>query len=440
MNRWLLIIILAFILYCQKESPPSSSAENPKLTVISPHTKDVLDNFDQAFKKYYQQRTGASIQIEWIDQGGSSDDLKFIKSEFTRNPDGIDIDLFWGGGVTPHLMLLEDHLLYPLEIDSLILSNLPRELAGMPLYDPKFHWYGTCLSAFGVIYNKMVLQQLNIPQPVDWKSLADPVYCDWIAIPDIRHSGSIEMMFHVILSAYGWNEGWDVLTRICANAKRFTLSSIDVIKDITTGDAACALCVDYYAWKQIEDHGLDKIGYLLPNNHSVINPDCISVLKGLPHPENSRIFIEFLLSEQGQSIFYLPHGHPNGPPESSLNRLAIVPFMYEKYQSVSVIPINPFDNQQMVPYDAERIQQIQDVFKDLCGVLFIDNHTSLKRAWNALLANPSTENERAFSLLPIDSTSLYQYAKAWKTDEVFRNEQLNAWTKFAINKYDSILK
>ncbi|MBP7461218.1 MAG: ABC transporter substrate-binding protein [Candidatus Delongbacteria bacterium] len=433
-----LMIVLGLIVSCGGKN--GTDQNGPRLSIISPHSKDVIDNFDRAFKQYYKQRTGQEITMEWIGQGGTSDDLKFIRSEFSNKPDGIGIDMFWGGGLAPHLDLKEQGLLQPLSIDTAILNGIPAELSGIPMYDPEFYWYGGCLSAFGIIYNKMVLQQLAMSEPADWSDLAKKEYFDWLSMPDVRHSGSIEMMFQMILQAYGWDQGWEILTLICANSKRFTLSSIDVIKDITTGDAACALSVDYYAWKQIETLGKDKIGYSLPTVHAVVNPDCISILKGLPHPDESRIFLEFMLSEQGQALFYLPHDHPQGPPISSLYRLPILPKAYRDFQAQSLIPINPFDNYQMVRYDAVRSQMLWDIFKDLCGVLFIDNYNDLHRCWSKIKDSDDPALIRDLSVPPIDSVTMDNYAAQWRKDELFRNQKLNEWTKFAVEKYSRLSK
>jgi len=214
------LFFLLFLFYCgSNQSPETAKA---KLNIISPHSKDIKDNFDKAFKDYYKEKTGETIHINWLDQGGTSDDLRFIQSQFSKFPEKINIDLFWGGGIAPHLELKSKDLLSPMAIDSAVMNQIPSDLNGLPLYDKEFCWYGSCLSGFGIIYNKMVLNTMKIPEPKEWIDLTDKKFFDWISLPEIRHSGSIEMMFQIIINSYGWEKGWEVLTLISGNTKRFT--------------------------------------------------------------------------------------------------------------------------------------------------------------------------------------------------------------------------
>ena len=83
--------------------------------------------------------------------GGTSDDLRYIKSEFTKRAEGIDIDVFFGGGNDPYLQLKALGLLLPCKVSDEVLAGLPGDIAGVPLYDTEFTWYGTAISGFGVL-------------------------------------------------------------------------------------------------------------------------------------------------------------------------------------------------------------------------------------------------------------------------------------------------
>ncbi|MBI3991587.1 MAG: hypothetical protein HY350_05500, partial [Candidatus Omnitrophica bacterium] len=89
------------------------SYADDSLTIISPHWDGVKKEFTKKFREWYKKNHRNGVEIEWLDQGGTSDDLRFIKSEFIRTPDGINADLFWGGGLDPYLDLSEKGLLAP---------------------------------------------------------------------------------------------------------------------------------------------------------------------------------------------------------------------------------------------------------------------------------------------------------------------------------------
>ena len=81
--------------------------------------------------------------------GGTSEVLRFIRSEFNNKPGGIGIDVFFGGGLEPYLALKKEQLLRPYALPQELLKNIPPGLGGVPLYDPDYTWYGATLAGFG---------------------------------------------------------------------------------------------------------------------------------------------------------------------------------------------------------------------------------------------------------------------------------------------------
>ena len=56
------------------------------LVIISPHRKSIQVEFIPKFEKYYKEKYKSEISVDWLDQGGASDDLKFILARFEKNP------------------------------------------------------------------------------------------------------------------------------------------------------------------------------------------------------------------------------------------------------------------------------------------------------------------------------------------------------------------
>src|ERR1041384_2989393 len=116
----------------------SRAAAQDQLVLLSPHWKGIESEFERAFTAYYQRETGRTVQLEWLDVGGTSEALRFIRSEFSNKPDGIGIDVFFGGGLEPYLALKKENLLRPYALPYELLKNIPERLGGVPLYDPEF--------------------------------------------------------------------------------------------------------------------------------------------------------------------------------------------------------------------------------------------------------------------------------------------------------------
>src|SRR4030095_6694934 len=54
--------------------------------------------------------------------------------------------------------------------------------------------------------------------------------------------------------------------------------------------------IDFYAWAQVNEAGADKIGFVMPDNLTVINPDGIAILKGAPNPSVAEAFGSFVIA------------------------------------------------------------------------------------------------------------------------------------------------
>ena len=71
-------------------------------------------------------------------------------------------------------------------------------------------------------------------------------------------------------------------------------------------------------------HVQDNIAWYLPPESPVI-ADAIALIKGCPHPENGRRFIDFCLSDKGQKIInrYFFSFNPTLPPPKGLKGVTL---------------------------------------------------------------------------------------------------------------------
>lgn len=407
-----------------------------KLVIISPHWEGIKIEFTRVFNSWYLKNYKEKVNIEWIDQGGTSDDLKYVESLFKKNPNGIGIDLFFGGGLSPFLKLKEEGLLERYKVSKEILKKLPKLCAGVPNYDQDFYWYGIVLSGFGILYNKKVLKFFNLPIPKTWKDLKNPSFYSLVGAADPRHSGSMHMMYEIILQSYGWKEGWKTILGMGGNVKNFSVSASEVARETSTGEVAVSLCIDTYALSQIEINGKENMGFVLPEEETVINPDCIGILKGAPNIDVAKKFIDFLLSEEGQILWMQKRGKKGGPLEYSLNRFSILPEIYLNPEIE--IEINPYTIKKTLKYDFNLASKRWSVLDDMIGALVIDCHKELKKAWEIIIKTGNKKLEKKFYEIPVDWKIQKFLWENWK-DPVFRNKYINSWIRFSIEKFKSIV-
>ncbi len=407
-----------------------------KLVIISPHWEGVKIEFTRAFFTWYEKNYNERVKIEWIDQGGTTDNLKYVESLFKKNPDGIGIDLFFGGGLSPFLKLKEEGLLEKYKLPTSILKKIPKTCGGIPNYDKDFYWYGVVLSGFGILYNKKVLEFLKLPVPETWKDIGEGCYYSLVGTADPRHSGSMHMMYEIILQAYGWEEGWKTLFSIAGNTKNFSISASEVARQTAIGDVGISLCIDSYALAQIEVNGKENIGFVLPENQTVINPDCIGILKGAPNIEVAKKFVDFLLSYEGQLLWIQKKGKKGGPKEYSLNRFPILPEIYDNPEIE--FDINPYQIKNTIKYDFQLAANRWAILDDMIGAFMIDPHDKLKKAWKIVLDTKNRNLKRKFYEKPVDEKIQRFLWENWK-DAIFRNKYLNEWVKFSLKKFKNII-
>ncbi|HSE86872.1 MAG TPA: extracellular solute-binding protein [Candidatus Binatia bacterium] len=412
-----------------------------KLVLVSPHWEGIQYEFETAFKSHYHRETGRTVELEWMDAGGTSEALRFLRSEFKAKPTGIGIDVFFGGGLDPYLALKQEDLLEPYVLPQPLLEKIPPRLGGVPLYDPDHTWYGATLSGFGIIYNKIVLNLTRLPVITTWKDLALPVVFGWVGSSDPRKSGSVHMAYEIILQAYGWERGWQILTALGANVRNFTNSASQIPKDVTIGEIAYGLAIDFFAWAQINEAGADKIGFVMPANLTIIYPDSIGILRGTPNPEVARAFIRFVMSVAGQKLWLMAKGSQGGPQKYQLNRFSVIPSLYETDQQNIAVKLNPFSLQSDFAFDAKKGSDRWAIVNDLIGALIIDQKQLLNQAWKAALAGGLTEAEwTRLATMPVSEEEALELARTKWRDPALRNQKINEWIHFARAKYQSDIK
>src|SRR5207302_1608159 len=133
--------------------------------------KDAALSLLGALDKWEQQLP--PVQLIWQDiGGGTSQIIRYIGARFESNPEGIGIDILFGGGTDIFLRFADQGLLEAIEMPPSVLGKRIRpHLNGIPLYDSRGRWYGPILSSFGILYNREVLKRIGQPEPRHWADL-----------------------------------------------------------------------------------------------------------------------------------------------------------------------------------------------------------------------------------------------------------------------------
>ena len=399
----------------------SSASEPNTLVLVSPHGREIQGEFERGFKA-----THPNVKLQWIDQGGTSDDLNFVLEQFKKKKTGgIGVDLFFGGGADTFHDLEKQDVLQPLPSS----YQVPAALNGVPLRGEKNTWVAAALSGFGVLYNKTIAARDKLPVPRVWADLGDPRLQNRIALADPRHSGSAHMAYEIILQAQGWKRGWQTLAMMAANTRSFSPSSSKLLDDVSTGEAVMAPSIDFYAATKIASAGGEKLGYVDPQGQRVVTADPIGVLRGAPHQKLAQEFVAFVMSPQGQKLWMLKKGAVGGPVNNALYRLAAVPSSYKPISPDSLIRADPYAGRNSFKFDPAKSGLRRRVLDDLIGAVLVDNKDDLR-------SSLSTHGAARTTFMPLSEAQANTLAARWN-DKAFRNTSISQWTQAARAHYQA---
>ena len=427
MLRYLPIVMLVLLLAAPFALERPGEAPDPdarRLVITTPHNEQIRDEFSRAFEEWHLARFDEQVAIDWSTPGGTSEIRKLLNSEYTAAlKDGIEpggnSDLLWGGGTYEFIQLSKPitievdgqekstRVLAPMDFEASYLKNIYGDgmIAGDRLFDGDLRWFGTALSSFGIVFNRDLVTQLGLSEPGTWEDLANPRYVTWLTMVDPGMSGSVTTAFEAILQRRGWIEGWQILRRLAANARSFAGSSTKGPLDVAAGEAAAAICIDFYGRYEAQRtrdaairaglQGADakgRIGYVSPPGETVIDPDPIGLLTGAPDPELARRFVEFVLSEDGQSLWQYKVAETGpGPRRFELRRLPIRRSLYRDHFAEFVDKVDPWKIATPVASPNRAMRSfITPMFRGIA----LDQPERLRRAWKAIFEHPSYPHDQ----------------------------------------------
>jgi ABC-type Fe3+ transport system substrate-binding protein len=412
-----------------------------ELIIVSPHWEGIQYEFKRAFEEHYQRRTRRPITVRWRDLGGTSQIEKALDATYKATPATSGIDVFFGGGIDPYESQKAKGQLHAYKLPEAILAQIPPTIGGFVIIDPDHTFYGAALSSFGILENRRVTRLVGLPAVDTWEDLGHPALDGWVSSADPRKSGSVHMIYEIILQAYGWEKGWAVIYRMSGNVKSFLQSSSAPTKEVSVGDAAYAVTIDINGMTQQAFIGKDDVRFSIPRGVSVINPDGIAILKGAPNLAAAEAFLDFVMSDEGQSLWMKPTGTPGGATRFGITRMGVVPKFYESDLRDLLVPLNPFTIDYPFHYNTALGSRRWGVINSLIGMGVIDVHTHLRRAWAAIHRAPASQQPgllAAFTQPLVTEAEALELATLWRTDKIRARRLENEWMARSVEKFKKL--
>lgn len=235
------------------------------------------------------------IKVQYSRASGSDTALKIMNEARARRGAA---DVFDGSST-----------LTPLMQAGLVASYQPREAESYPaeLKDKDGYWTVPNLFFLTAGYNTNLVQPGDMPKT--WDDLLDPKWKGKIAWTNDMSSGGPPGFVHHILSTMGTEKGTEYLRRFNAQEPVTIPASQRVVLDkVVSGEYPLAVMIFNYHAAISAELGA-PVGWL-KLEPLIETMNVIAIVKASPHPNAARLFVEFVLSDDGQQVMadnnYMP--------------------------------------------------------------------------------------------------------------------------------------
>lgn len=290
----------------------AAMAQDKSVVVYTAHKASIVDALVPKFEK----ETGIKVDVV---KAGSGDIIKRVKAE-SSSPKA---DVIWSIGGEQ----LEDN-------KDLLATYTPKDDAAiLPTYKVSPEWIPYTGILLVMAVNKQELKPNEYPKT--WAELGDAKWKGKISSARADTSGSSFQQLATVLIGHG-DKGWDVYNKILANVN-LSDSSGAVPRYVNDGEALVGLTLEDNALDYVKGGG--NIAIVYPEDGSSTVADGVALIKGAPHAENGKAFIDWLLSKPVQEQLV-----------SEIGRRSV-------RKDVAGAGLKPISEVKLVDYDIKKVAQ-----------------------------------------------------------------------------------
>ena len=328
----------------------SAAAKAVTLNVMTSYPQPVVMVMQQAFEDAHPY---IELNILWR---RPHDALSLLLQE-----ESADVDVIWMPSVRTFLSLKAHEKLAQLKINR---EGLPILLGETAISDPEGYFIATEVAGYGLFFEPEKLKQAGLVVPNQWQDLLAAEWQDNIALPIPSEVSFAHMLIDQLLQAEGWQTGWNQWQQIAANSHLMGRGGMFTTEAVLAGQAKVAFTMDFFAATSIANGANGKFIY---PKQTAFNPAHVGILAKSTQPEAAHNFVDFLVSEQGQSLLL----HPD------LRKLPVRPSVYSQAPKMQ----SPFAGYIRHQYDYQTELQRREYNAVVFDAAITLHHDKLKQAW-----------------------------------------------------------
>jgi iron(III) transport system substrate-binding protein len=422
----IMILVVLPTLLTSTTRPVQAQLENT-LVLVSGWSQASMQPIGSAFEAYVKETKGVDVTVQYI--FGSSPELFTKIKTWAGTPDG---DIFFGGEYSQYPNLTAAGLLEPYVNQNW--NEIPSDFQGLSLKDSNGYWVTVNFLCPGFETNRDLLARLNLTEPKTWDDLLAPQYQGQITMATPARSGGNHQDVELILQSRGDAKGWAYLRRLAVNVGQWAARGLDVSNLVEKGEFAIGVAVAETSAVISREAGYD-IGFVYPDV-AFFSPSPVAILKGTTRPNLSKLFMDWIISEDGQKAILkgnlVPAGkdmkfssYPNIPAAAILKDFMKADNIYNI--SSKSFPLN------FTLYQS-RYSEVNTIFDET----IIQKLSDLTSAWNAIQDANQSVTGAANTLSSLEKTG-YDVTKGNDNLTLARSLLDEALTNFDTGNYSGAM-
>jgi len=284
---------------------PAMAQEGRLVLYTSQPNTDAQQTADAFMEQY------PGITVEWVRDGTTQIMARFW-SEHEAGASQADV-----------LLIADVVTMEGLKAEGLLLNYPEADLTayGEGLHDEDGAYFSTKLITTGIVYNTAATMI-----PSSWQDLLTAEAENQIAMPSPLTSGAA--LIHTATLTENLADGWDYYSALAASGAQASGGNGGVLTAVAGGEKLYGMIVDYMPIREAANGA--PVAFVFPEEGVSAVTEPAAILQSAENPENAKLFIDFLLSEEGQQLaasqgyipardgIALPAGYPD---RSSINVL-----------------------------------------------------------------------------------------------------------------------
>lgn len=268
----------------------------------------------------FEAQTG--IEVSWI-RMSTGETLNRLRAE-ANNPQA---SVWFAGPGTAHMVGASEGLTQP--YCSPVRSEIdPRYI------DEDCYWTGAFVTTFAFTSNPRLLEEYGLDEPSSYYDILTPEWANQIAVSNPGTSGTAYLWLATLVQLLGEEAAFEYFRGFNANAFQFPRSGMAPALMAGRAEIAMGITMSADSYYLIAEEGYDlTIAY--PREGVGFSIEPVSIIAGAPEPEAAQIFVDWLLSADGQRAIYGVFAYPTVvgtntaaiPPASEAVMDADIPFM-----------------------------------------------------------------------------------------------------------------